>query len=164
VAELTAATRIDCGPLRARMSARQCAINSTRRSPRVLGCIGCALGAEVRAALGVTEAEADGSGGWRASRMEYGRALRQLPVVDAPLTAHQVAVRRALARDRTACAAAEVAEAQRLFAALVEREGTQGAVLTRLELGRTTAWRLSQGRCTRGVLDVLRGASAGVAA
>ena len=77
-AGITAATRIDCAPLRARIAARQCAALSTRTEYRPLGCLGCALGAEVRAALGVVDPRG------RVDRVgTYGAPRVRLPVAGA---------------------------------------------------------------------------------
>jgi len=44
-----------CDGLRATMAARQCVSNASREMRRPLACMGCALGAQVRAALGAPE-------------------------------------------------------------------------------------------------------------
>ena len=68
--------RIECVPLRARISERVCASVSTRTDARPLGCLGCALGAEVRAKLGVAEPAPPAGRGPVAPPLPDGRRAR----------------------------------------------------------------------------------------
>ena len=68
--------RFHCVPLRAQISERLCASVSTRTDARPLGCLGCAMGAEVRARLGVAEPAPPAGRGPVAPPLPDGRRAR----------------------------------------------------------------------------------------